>query len=87
LHLITFFTTGKAESRAWTVTAGSTAPEAANKIHSDMERGFIRAETVAYQDLIAAGSYAAARSAGKIRDEGKQYVVRDGDVMIFKFSV
>jgi GTP-binding protein YchF len=87
LGLITFLTTGPTESRAWTVTAGSTAPQAAGKIHSDMERGFIRAETVAYADLVAAGSYAAARAAGKVRDEGKEYVVQDGDVMLFKFSV
>lgn len=87
LSLITFLTTGPTESRAWTVTADSTAPQAAGKIHSDMERGFIRAETVAYGDLIAAGSYAAARAAGKVRDEGKEYIVKDGDVMLFKFSV
>jgi len=87
LGLITFLTTGPTESRAWTVTSGSAAPQAAGKIHSDMERGFIRAETVAYTDLTAAGSYAAARSAGKVRDEGKQYIVKDGDIMLFKFSV
>lgn len=87
LGLITFLTTGPTESRAWTVTQGNLAPQAAGKIHSDMERGFIRAETVAYVDLIAAGSYAVARAAGKVRDEGKEYVVRDGDVMLFKFSV
>jgi ribosome-binding ATPase len=87
LNLVTFLTTGPMESRAWTVTAGSTAPQAAGKIHSDMERGFIRAETVAYEDLIAAGSYAAARAAGKVRDEGKTYIVQDGDIMLFKFSV
>ncbi len=87
LGLITFLTTGETESRAWTITKGSTAPQAAGKIHTDMERGFIRAETVAYTDLVTAGSYAAARAAGKIRDEGKNYLVQDGDVMIFKFSV
>lgn len=87
LNLLTFFTTGEQESRAWTVTAGSTAPQAAGEIHSDFERGFIRAETVAYEDLIAAGSYAAARSAGKVRDEGKTYLVKDGDVFLFKFNV
>lgn len=87
LGLITFLTTGPTESRAWTVTSGSAAPQAAGKIHSDMERGFIRAETVAYADLTAAGSYPAARSAGKVRDEGKQYIVKDGDIMLFKFSV
>ncbi len=87
LGLITFLTTGPTESRAWTVVSGSTAPQAAGKIHSDFERGFIRAETVAYDDLITAGSYAAARSAGKVRNEGKEYIVRDGDIMLFKFSV
>lgn len=87
LGLITFLTTGPTETRAWTVFAGSTARQAAGQIHSDMARGFIRAETVAYQDLIAAGSYTAARAAGRVRDEGKEYVVQDGDVMLFKFSV
>ncbi|MEX1997441.1 MAG: redox-regulated ATPase YchF [Candidatus Andersenbacteria bacterium] len=87
LGLITFLTTGPTESRAWTITHGSTAPQAAGKIHSDMERGFIRAETIACRDLVTAGSYAAARAAGKVRDEGKEYVVHDGDVMLFKFSV
>ena len=87
LKLITFFTTGEKETRAWTVENGSTAPQAAGKIHSDFERGFIRAETVAYTDLISTGSYAAARSAGKVRDEGKQYLVKDGDIFIFKFNV
>ncbi|MDP3997662.1 MAG: redox-regulated ATPase YchF [bacterium] len=97
LGLITFLTTGPDETRAWTVTTGSTAPQAAGKIHSDFERGFIRAETVAYQDLIAAGSqlrqgsagqaYAAARAQGKVRDEGKEYIVQDGDIIIFKFNV
>ncbi len=86
LNLITFLTTGPMESRAWTVHRGSLAPVAAGKIHSDMEQGFIRAETVAYIDLAAAGSYAAARSQGKVRDEGKEYEVQDGDVMIFKFA-
>ncbi len=87
LHLITFFTSGETESRAWTVEAGSTAPQAAGKIHSDMERGFIRAETIAYDDLISAGSMAAAKAAGKARNEGKEYLVKDGDIMLFKFSV
>ncbi len=87
LNLITFLTTGEQETRAWTVTAGSTAPVAAGKIHSDMERGFIRAETVSYADLTTTGSYAAARAAGKVRDEGKTYIVKDGDIFIFKFSV
>lgn len=87
LNLVTFLTTGETETRAWTVTAGSTAPQAAGKIHSDMERGFIRAETVAYEDLVTTGSYAAARATGKVRDEGKTYIVKDGDIFIFKFSV
>lgn len=87
LGLITFLTTGPDETRAWTVTKGSLAPQAAGKIHSDLERGFIRAETVAYADLIATGSYAAARAAGKVRDEGKEYTVKDGDILVIKFSV
>lgn len=87
LNLITFLTTGKTETRAWTVENGALAPQAAGKIHSDMERGFIRAETISYDDLAAAGSYAAARARGLLRDEGKDYVVQDGDIMIFKFSV
>jgi len=87
LELITFLTTGPTETRAWTVRRGAPAPEAAGKIHSDMERGFIRAETVAYDDLVATGSYAEARAKGKVRDEGKEYIVQDGDVMLFKFSV
>lgn len=86
LNLITFFTTGPKETRAWTVTNGSTAPQAAGKIHSDMEQGFIRAETISYEDFVDAGSYTAARAAGKARDEGKEYVVQDGDVFLFKFS-
>lgn len=86
LNLITFFTSGPTESRAWTVPRGAFAPQAAGQIHSDMERGFIRAETVVYDDLISAGSHAAARSAGHVRDEGKTYLVQDGDVMFFKFS-
>ncbi len=87
LGLITFFTTGEDESRAWTVRNGSTAPVAAGKIHSDMQRGFIRAETVSYTDLTTLGGYAAARADGKVRDEGKNYIVQDGDIFVFKFSV
>ena len=87
LGLLTFFTSGPTESRAWTVRKGALAPEAAGAIHSDMQRGFIRAETIAYQDLLAAGSEAAARAAGKVRSEGKEYLVQDGDIMLFKFSV
>lgn len=87
LNLLTFFTTGPKETRAWTIPQGAYAPQAAGKIHSDLERGFIRAETVAATDLIAAGSYATARRQAKVRDEGKEYIVKDGDVIIFKFSV
>ncbi len=87
LNLLTFFTTGPKETRAWTLQRGAHAPRAAGVIHSDFERGFIRAETVAAADLIAAGSYATARTNAKVRDEGKSYVVQDGDIFIFKFSV
>ena len=87
LHLLTFFTVGPKEARAWTVHAGAKAPEAAGEIHSDMQRGFIRAETIAYEDFVTLGGEAAARDAGKLRQEGKEYVVRDGDVMHFKFNV
>lgn len=87
LELITFFTFNKKEARAWTVRKGSLAPQAAGKVHTDMEHGFIRAETVSYDDLVAAGSYADARAAGNIRDEGKEYVVQDGDVILFKFNI
>ena len=86
LHLITFFTVGPKEARAWTVETGATAPEAAGEIHSDFERGFIRAETIAYDDYIALGGEARARDAGKLRAEGKEYVVHDGDVMHFLHS-
>src|SRR5207253_1850822 len=75
------------EVRAWTVRQGSRAPEAAGVIHSDIERGFIKAEIVAYDDLIAAGSYAAARERGKVRLEGRDYVMKDGDVCLFRFNV
>jgi hypothetical protein len=87
LGLITFITAGEPEVRAWTITRGTKAPQAAGKIHSDIERGFIRAEVVAYQDLINAGSYAAAREKGLIRLEGKEYVMKDGDVVHFRFNV
>ena len=87
LHLLTFFTVGPKEARAWTVHAGAKAPEAAGEIQSDMQRGFIRAETIAYEDFVTLGGEAAARDAGKLRQEGKEYVVRDGDVMHFKFNV
>jgi len=87
LDYITFFTAGPMESRAWTVTRGATAPEAAGKIHTDMQRGFIRMETVSYDDLVACGSWAKAQAAGKLRIEGKEYVVQDGDVIHVRFSV
>jgi ribosome-binding ATPase len=86
LHLVTFFTAGPKEARAWTVTRGSRAPQAAGVIHSDFERGFIRAETIAYDDYVACGGEAGARDAGKMRLEGKDYVVQDGDVMHFRFA-
>jgi GTP-binding protein YchF len=87
LHLITFFTVGPKEARAWTVEKGSKAPRAAGEIHTDFERGFIRAETIAYDDYIALNGEAGARDAGKLRQEGKDYVVKDGDVLHFKFNV
>jgi ribosome-binding ATPase len=86
LHLVTFFTAGPKEARAWTVTGGSKAPQAAGVIHTDFERGFIRAETIAYDDYVACGGEAGARDAGKMRLEGKDYVVQDGDVMHFRFA-
>jgi ribosome-binding ATPase len=86
LHLQTFFTVGPKEARAWTIHAGATAPEAAGTIHSDFEKGFIRAETIAYDDFVALGGEAKAREAGKLRAEGKAYVVKDGDVMHFLHS-
>jgi ribosome-binding ATPase len=87
LGLVTFLTTGPTESRAWTIRHGTTAPEAAGTIHSDMQRGFIRAEVVSFDDLIRLGSEAAARDAGRLRLEGKEYVVADGDVMHIRFAV
>jgi GTP-binding protein YchF len=87
LGLITFFTAGPKESRAWTVHRGARAPEAAGAIHSDFERGFIRAETISFPDYIALGGESGARDAGKLRSEGKEYVVQDGDVMLFRFNV
>jgi GTP-binding protein YchF len=87
LGLRTFFTAGDKEARAWTIHAGDTAPAAAGEIHSDFERGFIKAETVGIEDLVAAGSMAAAREKGLLRQEGKDYVVADGDVILFKFNV
>ncbi|MHB8619475.1 MAG: redox-regulated ATPase YchF, partial [Chloroflexota bacterium] len=87
LDLITFFTAGEPEVRAWTVRKGAKAPEAAGRIHSDIERGFIRAEVTPYPELIAAGSFAGARARGVLRLEGREYVVQDGDVVYFRFSV
>ena len=86
LHLVTYFTAGPKETRAWTITQGTKAPKAAGVIHSDFERGFIRVETIGYNDYIAAGGEAGAREAGKMRLEGKDYVVADGDVMHFRFA-
>jgi GTP-binding protein YchF len=87
LGLITFFTAGPKESRAWTVHKGAKAPEAAGEIHTDFERGFIRAETIAYADFVACKGEAGAKDAGKMRSEGKEYVVQDGDIMLFRFNV
>ncbi len=87
LHLLTFFTVGPKEARAWTVEVGSKAPQAAGEIHTDFERGFIRAETIAYDDYVSLGGESPARDAGKLRQEGKEYVVADGDVLHFKFNV
>ena len=87
VDLISFFTVGEDEVRAWTIRKGTPAVQAAGKIHSDLERGFIRAETVAYDDFIAAGSMGKAREAGKFRLEGKDYVVKDGDIINVRFNV
>lgn len=87
LDLVTFFTVGPKEARAWTVRRNSTAPEAAGVIHTDFQRGFIRAETVAYGEFVELGGEAAAREAGKLRQEGKEYVTQDGDIFHFKFNV
>jgi len=87
LGLRTYFTTGEKESRAWTIRAGMTAPQAAGVIHTDFERGFIRAQTIGYGQLVEAGSLAEARNRGWLRSEGKDYVVAEGDVMEFLFNV
>jgi hypothetical protein len=87
LGLKTFFTVGPKEARAWTFPDGARAPQAAGEIHTDFERGFIRAETIAYDDYVSLGGESAARDAGKLRQEGKEYLVQDGDVMLFKFNV
>jgi hypothetical protein len=86
LKLLTYFTVGPKEARAWTITAGTRAPAAAGVIHTDFEKGFIRAETIAYNDYVSLGGEAGARDAGKMRLEGKEYVVADGDVMHFRFN-
>jgi ribosome-binding ATPase len=86
LHLVTFFTAGPKETRAWTITSGTKAPQAAGVIHTDFEHGFIRAETIGYDDYVAGSGEAGARDAGKMRLEGKEYVVHDGDVMHFRFA-
>jgi GTP-binding protein YchF len=87
LGLRTYFTAGPKEVRAWTISAGDTAPQAAGKIHSDFEKGFIRAETISYPDYVANGGELGSKEAGKLRIEGKEYVVQDGDVMHFRFNV
>ena len=87
LGLISFLTSGEDETRAWTIKIGTKAPQAAGKIHTDFERGFIKAEVVNYQDLLDCGSYAGAREKGLVRMEGKEYVVQDGDVILFRFNV
>jgi ribosome-binding ATPase len=86
LDLITYFTAGPKETRAWTIERGTKAPQAAGVIHTDFERGFIRAQTIAYEDFVALGGEVAAKEAGKARDEGREYVVQDGDVLLFKFN-
>jgi ribosome-binding ATPase YchF (GTP1/OBG family) len=87
LGLQTFFTAGEKEVRAWTIPLGARAPEAAGVIHSDFERGFIRAETVGWSDFLQTGSLKAARDQGRMRSEGKDYVVQDGDILLFRFNV
>ena len=87
LGLISYLTSGEDECRAWTITNGTKAPQAAGKIHTDFERGFIRAEVVAFEDLKACGSMAAAKEKGLVRSEGKEYVMKDGDIVLFRFNV
>ena len=87
LGLISYLTAGPKEVRAWTIERGTKAPQAAGKIHSDFERGFIRAECVAYDDLIACGSMTAAKERGLVRSEGRDYVMQDGDVVLYRFNV
>ena len=87
LGLISFLTAGAPEVRAWTIKKGTKAPQAAGKIHTDFERGFIRAEVVAYDDLMRLGSMAAVKEKGLLRSEGKEYVMKDGDIVLFRFNV
>ena len=87
LHLLTFFTIGPKEAHAWTVQKGAKAPQAAGAIHTDFEKGFIRAETISHSDFIACGGESAAKEAGKMRLEGKEYLVNDGDIFHFLFNV
>ena len=87
LGLISYLTAGPKEVRAWTITKGTKAPQAAGKIHSDFERGFIRAEIIAFDDLVKEGSMAAAKEKGLVRSEGKDYVIADGDIVLFRFNV
>ncbi len=87
LGLISYLTAGQPEVRAWTITKGTKAPQAAGKIHTDFERGFIRAEVVSFDDLMACGTMAAAKEKGLVRSEGKEYVMADGDIVLFRFNV
>ena len=87
LGLISYLTAGTPEVRAWTIKQGTKAPQAAGKIHSDFERGFIRAEVISFDDLIACGSMTAAKEKGLVRSEGKEYVMKDGDIVLFRFNV
>ena len=87
LQLITFFTSGPKETKAWTIKKGSLAPQAAGKIHTDFEKGFIRAETISYNELNSIGNFIEAKDSGKLRSEGKEYIVKDGDIMNFRFNV
>ena len=87
LGLISYLTSGEDECRAWTIVNGTKAPQAAGKIHSDFERGFIRAEVIAFDDLMQVGNMVAAKEKGMIRSEGKEYVVKDGDIILFRFNV
>ena len=87
LGLISYLTAGKQEVRAWTITKGTKAPQAAGKIHTDFEKGFIRAEVISFDDLMECGSMAAAKEKGLVRLEGKEYVMQDGDIVLFRFNV